>query len=84
MVTTTTMAASSSMFYTGVIRRMCDKYGFVRADQAFGAADYFFLPMTVEPKGTPWSALSEGVRVQFRPTEHDRGLRAEGVRVVLA
>ena len=40
------------------------------------------LEMPFEPKGTPWTALAEGERVQFRPTEHERGLRAEGVRVV--
>lgn len=73
MTTTTT--------HFGVIRKLTDKFGFIRTD---AGEDRFFLPMTVEPKGTPWAALVEGDRVSFKPTEHpEKGLRAEAVRVVL-
>ena len=79
----------------GTIRKLCPKYGFIRGDNG---SDFFFLPMTVEPKGTAWTALREGQRVQFRPFEHERtvpdpttgedriekGLRAQHVCVVAA
>lgn len=71
-------------FATGTIRKLCDRYGFIRADKDFGGGDYFFLPMTVEPKGTPWTALVEGSAVTFVPTEHEKGLRATKVRVIPA
>lgn len=78
---------------TGTIRKLCPKFGFIRGDEG---SDYFFLPMTVEPKGTAWSALTEGQRVEFKPIEHERvvtdaisgedrkekGLRAQHVCVV--
>lgn len=64
----------------GVIRKLTEKFGFIRSD---AGEDRFFLPMTVEPKGTPWGALAEGDRVTFEPKEHpEKGLRAERVRVV--
>jgi hypothetical protein len=77
----------------GTIRKLCAKYGFIRGDNG---SDFFFLPMTVEPKGTAWSAMVEGSRVQFKPIEHERivtdiatgeertekGLRAQHVCVV--
>jgi cold shock CspA family protein len=72
------VAAATSMM-TGTIKRLADKYGFIRAHDG---CEYFFLPRAVEPKGIAWTALSEGAAVVFAPMEHERGLRAARVRMV--
>lgn len=60
----------------GVIARVIlgKGYGFIRGDDR---VNYFFHAKSVED----FDLLREGVGVEFVPVEHDRGQRAEEIKV---
>jgi Tfp pilus assembly protein PilF/cold shock CspA family protein len=63
----------------GRVRKLIEekRYGFIRS---LDDHDYFFHQNNLIT-ADDWSALQEGVGVEFTPTEHDKGLRAEDVQL---